>query len=159
MKEIILNNGMKTKVDDCKFEELSKYRWIAIKASNGAYYAVRSEKINGKWCIIRMHREVYGNCEGFLVDHKDMDTLNNQFHNLRKCNKAQNGRNRGKQSNNTSGFKGVFWSKSTKKWLAVIKVDKKAINLGSFACRIEAAKVYDNAALLYHGEFANINNV
>jgi hypothetical protein len=159
MKEIILNNGMKAKVDDSKFEELSKYNWLAIKASNGPYYAVRSVKDGGKWKMKRMHREAFGDCEGFLIDHKDMDTLNNQFDNLRKCNKAQNGRNRGKQRNNTSGYKGVFWNKNSKKWLAVIRVNRKVINLGSFECKIQAAKAYDRAALLHHGEFANINNI
>jgi hypothetical protein len=159
MKEIVLNNGMIAKVDDCRFEELSKFRWLAIKASNGHYYAVRSLKENGKWILKRMHREVYGNCEGFLVDHEDMDTLNNQFYNLRKCNKAQNGRNRGKQSNNTSGYKGVFWSKKSNKWVACVRVDKKTINLGKFLCKVEAAKAYNDGALFHHGEFANVNNV
>lgn len=29
--------------------------------------------------------------------------------------------------------------------------------LGVFSVKEEAAKAYDNAALLYHGEFANLN--
>lgn len=158
MKKITLNNGMDAIVDDKHYVYLSQFRWIAIKASNGRYYAVRSEKINGKHVIIRMHREIMNvTCSKTLVDHKDMDTLNNCEDNLRIADKSKNAMNRGKQRNNTTGFKGVFLCKKQMTYVSYIRVRKKGIYLGRFKTAIEAANAYNKAALLYHGEFANVN--
>jgi hypothetical protein len=89
--------------------------------------------------------------------HKDGNGLNCQDGNLRVCTSSQNGMNRGKQSDNTSGYKGVTWDKSKGKWQASIKVNQKTIFLGRFNNVIEAAKAYDEGAKKYHGAFARLN--
>jgi hypothetical protein len=68
---------------------------------------------------------------------------------------VENLRNRGKQRNNTSGYKGVTLYR--KRWLVQIWYGGKKINLGSFRDPVEAAKVYDQAAREYFGVFAVTN--
>lgn len=50
-----------------------------------------------------------------FVDHIDKDPLNNQKFNLRVSTNADNQKNVGKRSSNTSGFKGVSFHKHTSK--------------------------------------------
>jgi hypothetical protein len=63
--------------------------------------------------------------------------------------------NRKLQSNNSSGFKGITWSKGA--YHARICVEGKRINLGRFCDAVDAATAYDNAAIKYFGEFARLN--
>ena len=87
------------------------------------------------------------------IDHKNGNNADNRFRNLRKATHAQNMRNRKIQSNNTSGIKGVYWLKRTKRWKAQISLNRKAIHLGYFSTRTKAARAYAVAAKKYHMEF------
>lgn len=49
-------------------------------------------------------------------------------------------KNRKRNSNNTSGATGVSYSKSKKKWVAYIKIQRKNISLGTFNTKEEAIK-------------------
>jgi len=91
------------------------------------------------------------------TDHKNKDGLDNRKSNLRTCCKSQNMSNRKIQLNNTSGYKGVYWHKYARKWMASIKVNKKPIYLGLFVDPIEAALAYDKNAVEKFGEFADTN--
>lgn len=63
----------------------------------------------------------------------------------------------GTPPDNISGFKGVYWHKVANKWQAQIQANGKRIYLGLFASKIEAAHVYDEAAIRHFGEFASTN--
>jgi hypothetical protein len=107
---------------------------------------------------ILMHRAIMdltGKDE--MVDHRDMNGLNNQRANLRICCRAGNSMNRCKPANNTSGYKGVSWQKQCDRWGASIRYKKKSIYLGHFFCIIKAAKEYDKKATELFGEFARTN--
>lgn len=93
------------------------------------------------------------------IDHIDCNKLNNRKSNLRFCVTAENSRNCKVSKNNTSGYKGVSWSNSRKKWTADIMYNYKHIYLGEFPDKIEAAKAYNEAALKYHKEYARLNVV
>ena len=56
------------------------------------------------------------------LDHANGDGLDNRWCNLRLATYGQNSANAGKRSNNTSGRKGVTWSKRAGKWEAQIQV-------------------------------------
>lgn len=148
MKQIQLTNGKMALVDDEDYENINKHEWYAIKGRY-TYYAVRTSK------HIRMHSTILGINEE--IDHKDGNGLNNQKDNLRRSSQQQNMCNRKKFINSTSKYKGVYWNKNLKKWQVQIRVMKKAIYLGLFENEIEAAKSYDNAAIIHFGEFAKLN--
>jgi hypothetical protein len=60
---------------------------------------------------------------------------------------------------NTSGYKGVSFRKSFKKYVAQIQVNKVNRHIGYFNCPIDAAKAYNSAALAHFGEFAYLNQI
>lgn len=159
MKEIQLTKGKVALVDDEVFDYLNQWKWYA-KKSNGNYYAKRNIRINKKYAgHILMHRLLMNVEKHLYIDHIDGFSLNNQKNNLRICTHAENMRNKKLHINNTSGFKGVYWHKSTKKWMAFIKINNKQLYLGLFIDPIDAARTYNEAAVKYHGEFANLNKI
>jgi hypothetical protein len=101
-----------------------------------------------------MHRAILRAGDGHNVDHIDGDGLNNRRSNLRFATTAQNSANRGKQKNNTSGFKGVRWHKRDKRWRAVIGINGKTKQIGSFKTPEAAYDAYCAAARELHGVFA-----
>ena len=148
-------------VDDDDYEELNRYKWYALWSSGTrTYYAVRfSSRYNGKRMKISMHRKIMNPPKDMEVDHVNHDTLDNRKGNLRICTRSQNRMNREKQSNNTSGLKGVSRYKASGKWQAQIQVNGKHIHLSFFDDKLDAARAYNKAAKELFGEFALINNI
>lgn len=95
--------------------------------------------------------------KGLMVDHINNNKLDNRLSNLRLVTHAQNMMNTKIKKHNSSGFKGVYLCKQTNRWRAEIRAHNRAIKIGRFDTKFEAAKAYDLAALKYHGEFASLN--
>lgn len=93
--------------------------------------------------------------EGMMIDHINNDPLDNRICNLRLASRSENMRNRGAQSNNTTGVKGVSFHKASGKYMASICIDGKQIYLGLGSLE-ECAALYAKAANKHHGEFARI---
>jgi HNH endonuclease/AP2 domain len=89
------------------------------------------------------------------LDHINSRKSDNRISNLRIATVSENNRNRLRQSNNTSGFKGVTLNKRTGRYNATLTVDKETHRLGTFATAEEAAFAYRDAAERLHGDFAN----
>lgn len=145
-------------VDAADYEWLNQWKWCA-KWSNctRSYYAVRN---GAKHETIIMHRVILGlvSGDGVKGDHKDHDTLNNRRSNLRPCSQRQNIQHQRRRSNNTSGYKGVYFCKPLSKWAAMIQTEiTGSRHLGYFYDAIIAARAYDAAALAHFGEFAVLN--
>lgn len=151
-KTIELTQGKYAIVDDEDYEYLNRFDWYY-----NANYAIRSVRINRKKKAVLMHRVILNTPEGMLSDHINHDTLDNRKINLRICTRAQNGMNSYKSKHNKSGFKGVH--KFRDKYRAQITFNKKVKTLGFFETTIEAAQIYNKAALKYHGEFAQLNEI
>ena len=111
----------------------------------------------------KVHRVLYEKFHGQIPDKMDIDHINrvktdNRISNLRLVTKTQNQQNRvGVQANNKSGYKGVSWCRRSKKWMAQIRVNTKTKFLGYYTDPKEAAKVYNQNATKYFGEFAHLN--
>jgi hypothetical protein len=89
------------------------------------------------------------------VDHKNGNKTENDVSNLRWATHIENGRNKTKQANTSSQYKGVCWDKKANKWRASIFFNGKKLHLGSFNSEIEASRKYIEKAQAHFGEFAN----
>lgn len=87
------------------------------------------------------------------VDHKDLDTTNDRIENLRLATRSQSMANRRIFSNNTTGYRGVYYREGWGKWRARIQVNKKNIHLGDYSTKEEAYQAYLDAAKKYFGDF------
>lgn len=135
MKEIYLKNkNLITYVDDEDHEKLLGYTWYAWKKNEAysTYYAVTDVWEKGTQTRIYMHRLILAPKYFEIVDHIDRKGLNNTRNNLRICSYSLSQLNRGLQSNNKSGVKGVFFDKRREKWNAEIGINGKAVYLGAF---------------------------
>ena len=147
-----------TLVDDADFEWLNQWKWYASKTHYGGFAAVRgATRINKR---AYMHRIIMNTPKDLQIDHKNHDTLDNRKQNLRICTGSQNQHNQNcHKTRGISQYKGVTWSKKSKKWKAQIRLDSKQYNLGGFENETEAAKTYDNKAKELFGEFARCNKI
>ena len=116
----------------------------------------RQIKIDG--VTYREHRlawlYVHGEWPAEQIDHIDLDRSNNRIDNLREATHSENMCNSSLYANNKSGFKGVYWNKKLRRWMARIGVSGKLIYIGLFDCPSVAHDAYCEAAKKYHGEFA-----
>ncbi|BCM87779.1 HNH endonuclease [Methylobacterium indicum] len=90
----------------------------------------------------------------FEIDHRDLVKSNNRISNLRLATAAQQQANTRARSHSKSGLKGVWWSKSRKKWISNIRLNGKSIYLGQYNTAEEASLAYSNASKSLYGEFA-----
>lgn len=161
MRHIKLSQGKVARVSPADFEALNKYTWHCYKSTNGKYYAARNnprKHKDGKY-LIKMHRQVLGlkKHDKKTVDHINGDTLDNRRSNLRVATNQQNCFNRGPQSNNSSGYKGVYKHSQYDKWVAQIKKGDTRVHLGVYSTAQDAARAYDRAAIELHGEHGRLN--
>ena len=135
-----------------KDSDLISWKWRI----NSEGYAVtgKATSMHRKILERKMGRSLMG---GERVDHRDFNKLNNCRLNLRVANASQNRAYRKIDKTNTSGYKGVSWSKQTKRWRAAIECNDKTFFLGYFMDKESAACAYDIKAKELFGEFAYLN--
>jgi hypothetical protein len=107
--------------------------------------------------VFSFHRDVIEIPDGLVVDHiahGSMEHIDNRCSNLRVVSRSQNGMNRRKFTNNTSGMSGVFWDNQTGMWRVQIAIDGKRKSLGYFDNIDFAIGVRQQAEREYFGEFA-----
>lgn len=135
----------------CDIEDLRIARKVFWSADSEGYVT------NGKFG--QFHRLIINAPAEIEVDHKNRNKIDCRKRNLRACTHAENLRNRGALSNNTSGYKGVSLVKASKKYKAGINKYGKHIYLGSYDTPEAAAQAYNEAAIKHHGEFACLNTI
>jgi len=96
---------------------------------------------------------VYGVWPEF-IDHINHVRDDNRIINLRSVSRQENSKNRKINHNNTSGVCGVYRYKSSMKWVSLICVDTKLVNLGYFNDFFEACCVRKSAEIK-HGYHEN----
>jgi maltodextrin utilization protein YvdJ len=160
MKKIELSQGYYTLVDDEDFEYINQFKWN-VRIVKNTQYAKRSDRLSSPKTI-QMHREIMRCPENMMVDHINGNGLDNRKENLRICTRSNNLMNSKKPNmKTTSKYKGVNKIKNAKKkkWRAEIRLNRQAIQLGSFETEELAAIAYNEGALKYFGEFARLNEV
>lgn len=128
--------------------------WHSSKGRHTTYAKAWLPGTGGK---VYLHRLILGvTCR---IDHRDGNGLNNTRDNLRAATNRQNQQNQ-KAKGGRSIFKGVTFEVGRPKtpWAARIR-DANGVrkHIGRFATEEQAAQAYDENALIYHGEFANLN--
>ena len=105
------------------------------------------------WPFAKMHRVIMARIAGRelgrheLVDHINGDRLDNRRANLRLVTNHENGHNRADLNrNNTTGYRGVYPCTNSRKWMAVITVNRQRRYLGVYPTAEAAALAYDQAA-------------
>lgn len=157
MKLIPLTRGKVALVDDADFEAVNAFKWYADK-KRSTYYAARNiVKANGKLGVQYMHQFLMPGVA--QVDHRFGDGLDNQREHIRPATNQQNRRGFSQpRPGASSRFRGCHLETRRKlKWVAQIRVDGKQISLGQFNLEEDAARAYNEAALKYFGDFAQLN--
>ena len=127
------------------YDKIKDYCWSTCEPVKG--YIRIETTINNKG--INMAQLLIGKND---VDHIDRNPMNNRRSNLREATRSQQQMNRNKQSNNTSGYIGVYFDKRSNKWFSAIKINKKQKYLGAFIDKQDAIKERLKAELKYFGK-------
>lgn len=134
---------------------LGSGRQVGRISTNG--YLVVAVKSNGKTLSLLGHRLAwqlfYGTEPASNIDHRNRDKLDNRIDNLRLCNQTENQGNYAMRSNNSSGYRGVYWSKHHNKWVAQLRLNGKTKRIGGYSTPEEASAAYMAAASKAFGEF------
>jgi len=147
-----------TKVSEYDFPWVSVKNWYYRTNNSGNEYAYTSHL----GFLVPMHEFIYRGRgmwkRGMMIDHINGNSLDNRFSNMRICTHKQNVRNRRKTKRPCSSkYKGVFKNSAGNTYQAQITVDGNQMYLGCFGTEIEAAIIYNMAALYYFGRFALLN--
>lgn len=137
---------------------------ILLDPEDLSTYMFKQAHINSGYVIVmidakprKLHQLLIDTSKCALVDHKNRNKLDLRKENLRGTTYQINNLNKELQSNNSSGYRGVCWHKGKKKWTAQIRANKKQIWLGDFTVKENAARAYNEAAILHFGEHAQLN--
>lgn len=132
--------------------------WAGKEAGRINIYGYRLVKVLGQQkrahCVIWAMVHDSWIPDGYFVDHINGDRADNRLENLRKATRSENGYNRAKGRNNTSGVKGVNYYPPNGKWCARLGFEGRKIHLGYFDALGDAAEAYRKAAEALYGDFA-----
>ena len=153
-------------IDKEDLEKINWIRWHVRYAPDGDNYYATACKYLGtfdgkaKYRNIHIHSiimDVLGK-ENVRVDHKNHDGLDNRKENLRITNVVKNGMNRkGKNTNNSSGYRNVSWDKKRNKWVVQLQVNGKNTILGTFKDVHEAGRFAEEMREKYYGKYKGVS--
>lgn len=151
-----LTQGYTAIIDAADVHLVEGLNWCARTSTSGTVYAMRTDHDGGKQRTLYLHRVIMGDPIGLDIDHRDANALDNRRTNLRAATKSQNMHNQRIRADNTSGYKGVRWLPTERRWGARIAVNGVRHSLGLFRCSTSAAVAYAKASRELHGEFGRV---
>lgn len=150
------NKGEQFLFDLEDYEKISKYTWY--KDSEGY---IRTNTFDYDTCkrgYTFLHNFVldFTPNKNFYIDHiGGSETIHdNRKANLRVVTISENNINQQLRKDNTSGYKGINWSKVKNKWTARIQTKNKRVYLGDFDKLEDAVKARKIAEQKYHKEYS-----
>ncbi|MFP4698669.1 MAG: HNH endonuclease [Eubacteriales bacterium] len=132
-------------IDKEDVEKIKKYKWY-LRSNNYVGTGGDNE-------TIYLHRYIVDCPDDLFVDHSNHNKLDNRKDNLRICSWSQNNINRKMQSNNISGYTGVWFDNEKEQWVAAITFDYNRIHIGYFKNKEDAIKARKEAEEKHFGEF------
>lgn len=149
---IPLTKGYYAIVDEADAERVRMHSWHAVEKDRVVY---AQSRIYGD--LVFLHNFLVEVPAGQLIDHENSDGLDCRRSNMRFASNSGNSQNTRMRADNRSGYRGVHWSEGEGSWIASISANRTRRTLGRFSDPETAAKAYDDAARLLHGEFARLN--
>ena len=149
--KIPLTKGMHAIIDAQDVERVSQFTWYAAHSSGGVHYAKAHMKDGRNEYLHRFLLDL----PDVEVDHVDGDPLNNRRSNLRLATSSENKANRRADQGRTLP-KGVYLT-HTGRYEAKLQKGDLRVFIGVFDSPEDAARAYDEAAILHFGEFARLN--
>lgn len=151
-----LTQGKYALVWECDFDWVMQRAWHAIRSRDHLFYASTHPENGIKG--IKLHRFIVSASDDDFVDHQNHNGLDCRRDNMRVATQKQNARNSRKRVGAKQRYKGVYpYNSVAFPFYALITVNGKKINLGKCSSEVNAARLYDKAAIQYHGEFACLN--
>ncbi len=133
-------------------------RWVGKEAG-----AIQTDKRGNRRCrlnfagrMLRRYQIVWAihmDAWADQIDHKNRNSLDDRFENLRLATTSQNAGNTGVRLASVSGYKGVEYRASKGTWSARIMVGGVRMYLGSFDNPEAARTAYEAASREHRGEF------
>ena len=151
---IPLTQGKYAIVDFEDYKRLKRYKWCAVR-DKGTFYAIRTDRTNGKKRTIRMHREIMKVMQGFQIDHLNGNGLDNRKLNLRICTNAQNQWNR----HPLPSIGGIWWDKKRKRFRIRMMSNGKRKYLGQYKEKSEAIRTYQKAVKERQRNYIEVNEL
>ncbi len=132
-------------------------RWASKEAFHTGKRGYRTGSLDSSYCAA--HRVIYKIMlrkePPPVLDHRDRNTGNNRWKNIRPATKPQNGVNRAVLAANACGHTGVHKHKNKNRWVAQLGVLRGKRYLGIFDSKEKAARVRNAAAKKHYGEFVS----
>jgi hypothetical protein len=149
-----LTQGREAIIDAEDAEDVGRYGWFCSVHKGKPYARRNTRREDGTKYGVYLHRDLISDAGDLDIDHINGDGLDNRRSNLRLATRSQNMMNAKTVATNSSGYRGVSWQKSKRKWRATICVSGRKTYLGDFKDIEEANAAYVSASLRLHGVFS-----
>lgn len=150
------NESYDVLIDKDDFDLIKQGQWFVLiqqekEHHKPVYNVLWSKSINGKQHNFHIYQWILKTKgkENLVVDHINMNRLDNRRSNLRITTCQVNSINQ--------EHKGYNYDLQTGKYLVRIKINKKCINIGRYDTELEAETIYLKACLLIHKEDVSYN--